>query len=316
MRFIFRVDAPIEFGAGHIMRNLGIVEELIDRGFEVYIIGNFNNLEWIEKKIRAIGVNLINSSDQDYALDNANDILILDSYTINVNDFFIQKSRWKFVVVIFDAHTPTYDCDLKIHPGPKTAWDDNPRYKILSGFEFIPFRKSLINANPLNYFDNRLRICVIGGGIDNNKFVYSISNILSKIQGDFTVSLFTNDTELETQDSRQKAIEIGGMFDGLINQFNLAFSTASTTCIELIAKGCAVGIARSSDNQDLNYVKLADLRVAAPIGFYEAGKWNLDIDMIKNLITFPTQRNQLINASKKIIDFEGASRIVDAILNL
>ena len=106
------------------------------------------------------------------------------------------------------------------------------------------------------------------------------------------------------------------MFDGLINQFNLAFSTASTTCIELIAKGCAVGIARSSENQDLNYVKLADLRVAAPIGFYEAGKWNLDSNMIKNLITFPIHRNQLINASKKIIDFKGASRIVDAILNL
>ena len=50
MRFIFRVDAPIEFGAGHIMRNLGVVEELIDRGFEVYIIGDFNILEWIEKK--------------------------------------------------------------------------------------------------------------------------------------------------------------------------------------------------------------------------------------------------------------------------
>ena len=174
----------------------------------------------------------------------------------------------------------------------------------------------MINACPLKVFDNRLRICVIGGGNDHNKFVNSVSDILSKIQGDFTVSLFTNDSELETQDFRQKVIEIGSIFDESISQYNLAFSTASTTCIELIAKGCAVGIAKSSDNQELNYVKLADLRVAAPIGFYEDGVWNLDSKMIINLVTSSVQRNQLINASKKIIDFKGACRIVDEILKL
>ena len=84
----------------------------------------------------------------------------------------------------------------------------------------------------------------------------------------------------------------------------------------MIAKGCAVGIAKSSENQELNYVKLADLRVAAPIGFYEDGVWNLDSKMIINLVTSSVQRNQLINASKKIIDFKGACRIVDVILKL
>ena len=132
MRFIFKVDAAIEFGAGHVMRNLGIAEELIDRGFEVYFIGNFSNLKWIDKKIRAIGVYSINSSEKECLEDNTNDILILDSYTVDVKDLFIQKSRWKFVVVIIDSHTPSYDCDLKIHPGPKTSWDDNLPYKILS----------------------------------------------------------------------------------------------------------------------------------------------------------------------------------------
>ena len=40
MRFVIRADAYRMSGAGHVMRSSVIAEELIDRGYEVYFVGN------------------------------------------------------------------------------------------------------------------------------------------------------------------------------------------------------------------------------------------------------------------------------------
>jgi spore coat polysaccharide biosynthesis predicted glycosyltransferase SpsG len=50
MRFFFILDCGLKIGAGHVTRNLGIAEELIDRNYEVLFIGNFQNLGWLQKK--------------------------------------------------------------------------------------------------------------------------------------------------------------------------------------------------------------------------------------------------------------------------
>ena len=91
MRFIFRVDVSKELGAGHIMRNLGIAEELINRGFDVFFRGEVQDLEWVQKKMEDIGIIFIGKNSQDFLLYSKSDILILDSYTISVNDPFIKK---------------------------------------------------------------------------------------------------------------------------------------------------------------------------------------------------------------------------------
>ena len=316
MRFIFRVDVSKELGAGHIMRNLGIAEELINRGFDVFFMGEVHGLEWVQKKMEDIGIIFIGKNSQDFLLNSKSDILILDSYTISVNDPFIKKINWKLIVVIFDSHTPNYDCDLKIHPGFQVNWGKDEKHKILSGFEYISFRRSLLNSEKHDSLGKELNICVIGGGVDHNKFVPTISNVLSKLQGDFKVSLFTNDIDLKISDSRQNIIKIGDSFDKVIGKFNLAFSTASTTCIELISKGCAVAIAKSTDNQESNYIELGKLGVAAPIGFFGSTGWILNLKTITNLVTIPEQRSLLIERSKKFLDFHGAFRIVDHILEL
>lgn len=315
MRFFFILDCGLRIGAGHVTRNLGIAEELIDRNYEVLFIGNFQNLGWLQKKISASGVQCLPLKNLE-SFSTSSDMLIIDSYTINPKASYLDRAKWKNVIVIFDEVTPRYDCDLMIHPGVKQYPIIESGYNILSGPKYIPFRKSIVNANRSVQKNKLISICVLGGAVDSYGFVENMSKVLSEITGDFEVILFSNKNRLVSHDPRQKIFPVGNLFEKLICNFDLAFSTSSSSSLELLSKGCAVGIVKSASNQESNYLELSNLKVAEALGTYINGVWNIDIAKTTDLINLPYKRNQLIKASENVFDFKGSSRIVDAMLQI
>ena len=109
---------------------------------------------------------------------------------------------------------------------------------------------------------------------------------------------------------------IGPELDRFASACDLVFTTASTTAIEFIAREKAIGIVCAVNNQEQFYESLVNLRIAAPIGKFENGTWNLDLENIRELIISKESRAVLRRNCVGFIDFEGASRIVDEILLL
>jgi spore coat polysaccharide biosynthesis predicted glycosyltransferase SpsG len=315
MKFFFILDCGLKIGAGHVTRNLGIAEELIDRNYDVFFIGNFRNLQWLQEKISASGVRCLPLKTLEN-ISTSSDILIVDSYTINPQASYLDRAKWKKVIVIFDEDTPRYDCDLMIHPGVKQYPIIKSGNNIMSGPKYISFRNSIVNAKRSVQKNNQISICVLGGAVDSSGFVENMSKVLSKIAGDFEVILFSNKNKLASHDSRQKIFPVGNLFENLICKFNLALSTASSSSLELLAKGCAVGIVKSAGNQESNYTELSNLKVAEALGTYIDGVWDIDIAKTADLINMPCKRNQLIKSAENVFDFKGSSRIVDAILQI
>ena len=59
---------------------------------------------------------------------------------------------------------------------------------------------------------------------------------------------------------------------------------------------------------------MGELEIAAQIGIRNsANEWEIDIDVIRALVTSPTVRQNLKSNAFGLIDFSGAKRIVDAI---
>jgi spore coat polysaccharide biosynthesis predicted glycosyltransferase SpsG len=106
MRYVLRADASSSVGAGHVMRSSAIAEELISRGKEVVFVGQTNELSWLSSRILSLGFAGINTNSNDFKSDPKNDVLILDSYLIPINDSFIRREKWVAVVTIIDEHTP------------------------------------------------------------------------------------------------------------------------------------------------------------------------------------------------------------------
>ena len=94
-------------------------------------------------------------------------------------------------------------------------------------------------------------------------------------------------------------------------------TTASTSSLEFIARGLCVGVACAVDNQEQNYDSMGQLGVAAQIGLRNSDNfWELNVETISLLISSSVFRENLVTKSKGLIDFNGASRIVDAITTL
>lgn len=222
--------------------------------------------------------------EQDFISNPQTDILILDTYTVPANSEFINKLNWLLVVVIHDLNTPEYIADLIIHPGVSENVVVKKNAKLLSGPEYVLLRKSIKRLRVESKSSN-LVITVVGGGVDISGFASEMSKHLKLIPGAFKVNFFSDDAPSIESDLRFQTFEFSEKLDEIGNQSDLVFCTSSSTSLEFIARGCAVGIVCGSFNQQQYYEILPKLGVAKAIGVYQDDKWALDLKVIQNLIS-------------------------------
>jgi spore coat polysaccharide biosynthesis predicted glycosyltransferase SpsG len=217
-----------------------------------------------------------------------------------------------------DQLTPDYDCTLRIHPGLDSSWIGNSKTPILAGPKYIPFRSSLSKYLYSEDIGNRkLKIAVVAGGSDPYGLVGEIAKNLIKFSEEFEVRLFSNSIPNLTLDSRFRHFRVGHHLDKLTKDVDLVLTTASTSSLEFLARGLCVGIACAIDNQEQYYKTLGELGVAAQFGYRSLENyWELDEKQISLLVKSNDFRSNLVAKAKGLIDFKGASRIVDALTTL
>ena len=301
-------------GSGHVMRSSAIAEEAIARHIPCLFVGQISDLTWVTERVRALGFTQIIESSTKFT-PNKEDILIIDSYEIPDTDKFLQSEKWLKVVSIFDDLTPDYSCDLRIHPGLTKEWPGPSSVRTLSGPMYAPLRKSIKHSTE-NESASQLKILVVGGGADTCGFVAEVANSLRNLTQSFHATLFTNTTLKTSLDERFSVSKVGLGLDIVANSVDLVFTTASTTSLEFLARGSAVAVGCAVDNQELYYKELGDGEYALCIGRYLQGEWNLEEDLISEIISSSTLRQSLRFNSANLIDMRGASRIVDEILKL
>jgi spore coat polysaccharide biosynthesis predicted glycosyltransferase SpsG len=315
MRFVFRADASMTIGSGHVMRSSAVAEEAIARGIPSLFVGKISELAWVSERIRGLGFTQVIENSSEFIPDRNGDILIIDSYEIPTDDVFVQLRNWSKVVSIFDELTPVYSCDLRIHPGLTKAWSDPFSGRTLSGPMFVPLRKSIKNLT-VHAYKGTLEVLVVGGGSDTYGFVPAVVNVLTKLTQDFHATIFTNSFLGMDLDKRFSVSEVGLNLDLVANSVDLVFTTASTTSLEFLARGSAVAIGCAVDNQELYYKELSSRDYAAPIGEFLNNEWRIDAELIQELLSSETFRVTLKANSSNLIDLNGAKRIVDEILKL
>lgn len=316
MRYVIRADASGAIGSGHVMRSSAIAEELIARGEEVIFVGGYCEVPWLAVRIKGLGFSQTFSEVAGFNSDANTDILILDSYFVPIDDEFIQRRKWKAIVVIMDELTPSYVADLFVHPGLSVKSKTISTAKILAGPRYVPFRKSIKKNEKLEVRKKALEIIVVGGGVDSYNFAAAICGALKKNQSDFHAVIFTTRSELAQLDSRFTAVPIGSELDKYAANADLVFATASTTSLEFIAREVAIGIGCAVNNQEEYYMVLSSLGVASPIGRFVEDCWEIDQHEIDKLVNSNQFRENLREKCANLIDLNGARRIVDEILRL
>ena len=318
MRYVLRADASASTGSGHVMRSSAIAEELIARGENVVFVGQISGLPWVKERITSLGFTQIHNTPGDFNSNPNSDVLLLDSYKISINDNFIAPENWLHVVAIVDELTPNFRCSLRIHPGLDSSWIGESKAPILAGPQYIPFRSSLSKKIVSTVPDpHKLKIVVVAGGSDPHNLVLEIAKALVIFPESFEAYLFSNSSFDVALDNRFHYLAIGSILDEVSSDADLVLTTSSTSSLEFIARGFCVGVACAVDNQRQYYDSLGQLGVAAQIGLRDPTiGWNLDVEEIHMLVSQPDFRESLTKKAVGLIDFHGASRIVDAITTL
>lgn len=313
MRYVFRADASPEIGSGHVMRVSAIAEEVISRGSLAIFIGEITNLPWVKARLDSLGFQEVISNPKEFNINSKTDVLILDAYHIPLNDSLIDIDTWHKIVTISDESTPPYASDLTIHIGKDNDSQVKSKIKTVSGMKYFPLRKNIKSMDVVDSINCETRVLIVGGGTDINEFSKTICSALLQIQHELQITVFSNSKFSNLSSKNLQVLPIGPELDIYAQYCDLAITTASTTAIEFIARGIAVGVASAVSNQEQFYTLLVDKGVAKPVGKFIDGVWVLNTEVLQELATSKILRKNLREMGKKFIDLNGASRIVDEI---
>ena len=317
MRFIFRADASLDIGSGHVMRSSVLAEEAISRGFECIFVGRIWNLPWVSERIANLGFSKLITNECDFEPQKKSDILILDSYSIPISNLFISKKNWKLVLSVCDAISPKYESDVELRPGLETVYFARSKPIVLSGPNYILIRKGIQKSNRVNSFRGTPRVLIVGGGSDPYGFVESIAEVLGSVKLKMDVYAFTDRPLPKDSHVRFFRHDIGFDLDMIANSVDVVFTTASTLSLEFIAREIPAGVSCAVDNQKAYYDELGRLKYASQIGVYNPrGVWEFNLPAIKELLVSQNQQQMLKNAMDSLIDLRGASRVIDTLVEL
>lgn len=319
MRLIIRADASAGVGTGHVMRSSTIAAEFLQLGHTVCYVGAIDPMSLILERFQEVGLTYPPIKPADFQFDYKNDILLIDSYTLDPSDPFIAKKNWFKVVSIHDSVTPNYDVDLVIRPSLTPQPSPREGVRTLSGARFILLRKSLTKTRRRDPKDSTpLKILVAGGGSDPSGFCNEMIKVLKELQFSFVANVFSDNIDsVDQSDLRIKLNHVGLALDEVANECDLAFTLASSLSIELIAREIPIGVACAFENQRTGFIEMISCGFAAPIGSRDSyGKWAIDNDVLRNLVSSSQRRDGLRSKVSGLVDLDGPKRIAFEILQL
>lgn len=317
MRLIIRADASLEMGTGHVMRTSTIASEFIRAGFDVIYVGFIEVLPLIQGRFQEIGLNYPVCQPEEFIIRPGKDLLLVDHYSLDIFDPFLNPTNWLKIISIADAVTPNFRCHIQVRPGLTKVDSLNGGVRVLSGPEYQLLRPSLQKVTFENLLpENPVKICLVGGGSDPTNFCKEVADYLVSTSLNFKLEVFSNSSlqNLES-DSRINLRKISKDLDDVAQTCNLAFTLSSSLALEFIARELPTGVAAAVDNQRSGYEEITSNGFAAPLGVRtEHQGWMLDYDLINDLIESETLRRKLWVRVRGIHDNQGPSRVKDFIL--
>ncbi len=312
MRFIFRADASREIGTGHVMRSSVLAEEAISRGYECIFVGEISGVDWVANRIANMGFSQVVADSGSFESDSNSDVLILDSYSISTSDAFISKKKWKMVMSICDEITPKYDVDIELCPSLESSNTEQAASIVLSGPEYILIRSGIEKSKRYVTSGEVTKVLIFGGGSDPFGFVREISYVVSSMDLNLEIHIFSNEMIPANLSLGLIQHPLGSALDSVACDVDVVLTTASTSSLECIAREIPTGVACAVDNQEGCFEQLGRLGYASKIGVRSSkGDWDFDVNSILELLGSQNKRDSLKKATRGLIDFKGASRVID-----
>ncbi|MBB1073508.1 UDP-2,4-diacetamido-2,4,6-trideoxy-beta-L-altropyranose hydrolase [Rhodoferax sp. 4810] len=338
MKVVFRVDASISLGTGHVMRCLVLAEELKKRGVITQFVCRelLNNLyekilvQGHEVTFLPTGLNnFLHDAEQSRLAFQQADWLVVDHYEL---DRFWEKQLRPYVqhiLVIDDLANRPHDCDILLDQNLRDneAYKDlvptrcirliGPRYALLRS-QFVEQRQKLIKQ-----FDTVRRILVFFGGTDAKGVTLKALEALAQIKPieNLIVDVVIGEANPH-RDAIQSACnasphqthlycEVDNMAE-LMAQADLALGAGGSATWERCCLGLPSLVVTVEDNQDVNGIPCLKKGVLIYLGCLhevEVKQWVSELD---DMLNNSTKRADISKAAMQLTNGYGCQYLFQA----
>ena len=335
-RFLFRVDAGLGIGLGHLQRTLSLASALRLIGAESVFLtweGDSAQDKVSESGFVANRLNndLLGSDEElrqvvELAESQNCGTVVLDSYRTNLEYQTKLVESGLFVVVVDDFGLPV-NCHVVINTSVDAIENQSSFLgtRILTGPAYALLRNEFWNLpNRITNSDIK-EILVTMGGADGARLTSTVIETLDMIETNFNVTViigpfFTNLDEIKKSAiSSKRDVEIIQNPSGLcefMRNADIAVSAAGQTLFELAATGTPAVAIRVAENQMENIASFAEKGVVLPVDIQKDADVSMSIlKQLNRLIIDEYVRRTMSFKGRSLVDGNGAMRCANALIH-
>ena len=338
MKVVFRVDASVQMGSGHLMRCLTLAEALQERGVDTRFIcrdhvGNLNT--WLQKKGFAVTVlpqaSVVNADmDAQQTMMSLKadrpDWMIVDHYGLDIEWERRLKPLFRRLLVIDDHTGRSHDCDLLLdqnYSGSEAGLYDGlvpVTCKLLLGTDYALLRKEFSELRKhINYRQYLKNILVFfTGGDDQGETLKAMKGIEMfglAMQVNVVVGYSNPHNELV----KQKCAELRWGYHcqvdympHLISKADLVIGAGGSSNWERCSLGVPALVAILAENQTAIAQELDNAGAVSNLGWFHALQ---PTDYAAALSSLDAQRiSDMSCKAMGIVDASGAKRVAEILL--
>jgi UDP-2,4-diacetamido-2,4,6-trideoxy-beta-L-altropyranose hydrolase len=341
---VFRVDASIQMGTGHVMRCLALAQSWQDDGGEVYFCTHQDLPLALIQRLTTEGINRIElqfvpGSQADalgtisHCRNHLSSWLVLDGYHFDADyQQAIVAAGLQLLAIDDYGHADRYCADLVLNQNVYADAILYPRIdshtQLLLGCEYALLRREFwqwrddLQSKVRKLEPNApLRLLVTLGGSDPNNTTFTVLTALKDLEGiEAKIIIGGSNPHLELlksacddlKDTISLYYDITNMPE-LMAESDLAIAAGGSTCWELAMMGIPSLLLILAENQRLNAEKLGELGVGINLG--------RDLQVTPKIISGEIDRlrqdpDRLTSMSEKavtLVDGYGANRVIEYI---
>jgi UDP-2,4-diacetamido-2,4,6-trideoxy-beta-L-altropyranose hydrolase len=339
---VVRADADVTRGIGHVMRCLAIAQEWRAIGGDVVFA--LHDAAVVEERLRSegMGIHVIRATPG--SAEDASQLtevararsaawVVVDGYCFDETyQLGLGQSNWKLLFLDDFGHAGRYYADLILNQSPQGAsisYPHLPKYaKLLLGPEYALLRREFkaSRGSGIQVPSVAHRLLVTMGGTDEGNVTERVMEALPLLQMPRLEAIVVLGLGNPHKSSiRRTAANLGVAVKLLESPPNmpevmmdadLAISAGGGTCYELALLRVPMFLITTAQNQEPTCRALAEKDAAIDGGWFHALESERLAVALRGIMIDAIRRKSLIESASKLVDGEGASRVVKRMLTV
>ncbi|MDH5716650.1 MAG: UDP-2,4-diacetamido-2,4,6-trideoxy-beta-L-altropyranose hydrolase [Spirochaetia bacterium] len=333
MKIIFRADASVEIGTGHVMRCLTLAEALKEKQAEVEFIcldlpGNLASFI----KTKAFAINMVSNNLQALSIleEKRPDWLIIDNY--DIDESWEKKTRpfVKKIMVIDDLANRKHDCDILLdqnYGAEELGYEKivPPNCKLLLGPKYALLRKEFLEARDKirqdkndKYEINKIMI-FMGGSDPENITEKALDAVLDfNLHIDVVIGASNpHKQKLEKKIIKYKDVvlhtQISNMAEIMANA-DLCIGAGGSATWERFCIGLPAITVITAENQRVITEKLSSVGLVENLGWNQEVTHDMISSCLQKMIYSSHKLYIMSDMGMKIVDGKGTKKVGNEIL--